>query len=202
MATHPIHGKLPVALLSDGIRIMIGLVGDIAHRCTRLNHHLGAQAALLTPGVILIDEVDMHLHPEWQQLVLKGLTDAFPLIQFIITTHSPQVLSTAKRENIRILERDAEGLWTADPPLEETKGIESSSAMNDVMGVNQVPPVPEAGWRNDYTALIETGMHDSPEGKELRDKLVGLYGVQHSIILDFDRLIRFQTFKKKLTKQS
>lgn len=201
VAEHPIHGRLPVSTLSDGIRVIIGLVGDIAHRCVRLNPHFGADAAKLTPGVIMIDEVDMHLHPEWQQLILRALTEAFPLIQFIVTTHSPQVLTTVNRANIRILAQDADGMWNADMPDEETKGIESSTAMNDVMGVNQIPPVPEAGWRNDYTALIENGTHASPEGRELRDKLVALYSAQHPIILDFDRLIRFQAFKTKQPKR-
>ena len=86
-------------------------------------------------------------------------------------------------------------------PDEETKGVESSSAMNDVMGVNQLPPVPEAGWRNDYTALIENADHESPEGRELRNKLVALYSAHHPIILDFDRLIRFQAFKTKQAKR-
>lgn len=201
VAEHPIHGRLPVSTLSDGIRVIIGLVGDIAHRCVRLNPHFGVDAAKLTPGVIMIDEVDMHLHPEWQQLILGALTDAFPLIQFIVTTHSPQVLSTVKRESIRILAQDEDGIWSAAMPDEETKGVESSSAMNDVMGVNQLPPVPEAGWRNDYTALIENAEHESPEGRELRDKLVALYSAQHPIILDFDRLIRFQAFKTKQAKR-
>ncbi len=197
VAEHPVHGRLPVSTLSDGIRVIIGLVGDIAHRCVRLNPHFGADAAKLTPGVIMIDEVDMHLHPEWQQLILGALTEAFPLIQFIITTHSPQVLTTVKRESIRILAQDQDGIWSAALPDEETKGIESSSAMNDVMGVNQVPPVPEAGWRNNYTALIENAAHESPEGRELRGKLVAHYGGHHPIILDFDRLIRFQAFKRR-----
>ena len=201
VAEHPIHGRLPVSTLSDGIRVIIGLVGDIAHRCVRLNPHFGADAAKLTPGVIMIDEVDMHLHPEWQQLILGALTDAFPLIQFIITTHSPQVLTTVKRESIRILAQDEDGIWSAAMPDEETKGVESSSAMNDVMGVNQLPPVPEAGWRNDYTALIENADHESPEGRELRNKLVALYSAHHPIILDFDRLIRFQAFKTKQAKR-
>ena len=201
VAEHPIHGRLPVSMLSDGIRVIIGLVGDIAHRCVRLNPHFGADAAKLTPGVIMIDEVDMHLHPEWQQLILGALTDAFPLIQFIITTHSPQVLTTVKRESIRILAQDEDGIWSAAMPDEETKGVESSSAMNDVMGVNQLPPVPEAGWRNDYTALIENADHESPEGRELRNKLVALYSAHHPIILDFDRLIRFQAFKTKQAKR-
>jgi len=153
------------------------------------------------PAVMLVDEIDLHLHPSWQQRVLHDLMRAFPGTQFIVTTHSPQVLSTAKRENIRILAQDAYGLWSADMPDEETKGIESSTAMNDVMGVNPVPPVPEAEWRNDYIALIESGNHDSPEGKELRDKLVAHYKARHPIILDFDRLIRFQAFKTKQTKR-
>jgi predicted ATP-binding protein involved in virulence len=116
LAQHDAHGELPVSKLSDGLRIMIGLAGDIAHRCVRLNPHLGATAPQLTPGVIMIDEVDMHLHPEWQQLVLQALQDAFPLIQFIVTTHSPQVLTTVKRENIRILTQHPDGLWSASVP--------------------------------------------------------------------------------------
>jgi predicted ATP-binding protein involved in virulence len=156
---------------------------------------------VLAPAIMLVDEIDLHLHPSWQQNVLHDLMAAFPHTQFIVTTHSPQVLTTVKRENIRILAQDEDGIWSADMPKEETKGVESSLAMNDVMGVNQIPPVPEAGWRNDYTALIESGKHDSPEGTELRDKLVALYGAQHPIILDFDRLIRFQAFKTKQAKR-
>jgi predicted ATP-binding protein involved in virulence len=201
VATHPDHGVLPVDYLSDGLRNTIGFASDIAHRCARLNPQYGADAARLTPGIVLIDELDMHLHPEWQQVVIKALSDAFPLVQFIVTTHSPQVLTTVNRENIRILAQDSDGQWSSEKPKEETKGVESSSAMNDVMGVNQVPPVAESAWRNDYTALIENGTHESPEGRELRDKLVALYGFQHPIILDFDRLIRFQAFKSKQAKQ-
>ena len=197
VATHPDHGVLPVDFLSDGLRNTIGLTSDLAQRCARLNPQFGAEAARLTPGIVLIDEVDMHLHPEWQQLVLKAFMDAFPLIQFIVTTHSPQVLTTAKRENIRILSQDAAGTWTANMPDEETKAVESSTVMNDVMRVNQIPPGLEANWRNDYTALIENGTHESTDGRNLKDKLVGLYTAQHSIMLDFDRLIRFQAFKRK-----
>lgn len=197
VAEHPVHGRLPVSSLSDGIRVVIGLVGDISHRCVRLNPHFGSDAAKRTPGVIMIDEVDMHLHPEWQQLILGALTEAFPLIQFIVTTHSPQALTTVKRENIRILAQDADGNWSADMPDEETKGVESSTAMNDIMGVNQIPPVPEAKWRNEYTALIENGDYETLEGRDLRAKLAAHFGVQHPIILDFDRLIRFQAFKRR-----
>ena len=199
---HDVFGILKVETLSDGIRSILAMIGDIAYRCFKLNPHLGISASKETQGVVMIDEIDMHLHPAWQQLVLSQLREAFPKVQFIVTTHSPQVLTTVKRENIRIIAQDADGTGSADMPDEETKGVESSTAMNDVMGVNQVPPVPEARWRNDYTALIENGDQDTNEGKELRAKLSTLYGEQHSIILDFDRLIRFQAFKRRKTQPS
>jgi predicted ATP-binding protein involved in virulence len=151
---------------------------------------------------MLIDEIDVHLHPSWQQRVLTDLMRTFPCTQFIVTTHSPQVLTTVKRENIRVLAQDVEDIWSAEMPDEETKGIESSTAMNDVMGVNQVPPVLEAEWRNDYTALIENGGHETEKGLYLRSKLEALYGKRHSIILDFDRLIRFQAFKLRKAQPS
>ena len=69
----------------------------------RLNPDLGINAVLKTPGIVLIDEVDMHLHPSWQQTVLYDLRKAFPLVQFIVTTHSPQVLTTVPPQSIRAL---------------------------------------------------------------------------------------------------
>ena len=77
-----------ISILSDGVRNMIALVADIARRCASLNPHLNEAAARLTPGVLLIDEVDMHLHPRWQQLVVGLLQNAFPAMQMILSTHS------------------------------------------------------------------------------------------------------------------
>jgi predicted ATP-binding protein involved in virulence len=125
VAHHEHQGELPVALLSDGIRNMIGMVADIAFRATKLNPQLGAMAARETPGMVLIDEVDMHLHPEWQQRVLQSLRSAFAKLQFIVTTHSPQVLSTVRRENIRILRPTEEGYEAVMPdfsPLAHESG--------------------------------------------------------------------------------
>jgi predicted ATP-binding protein involved in virulence len=96
---------LQVEQLSDGVRNMIALVADIAYRMARLiNSDLGREAARETPGLVLIDEVDMHLHPEWQQVVLKTLTLAFPRVQFVLTTHSPQVISPvpSSSANVRL----------------------------------------------------------------------------------------------------
>ncbi|UII72458.1 AAA family ATPase [Pseudomonas sp. HN11] len=198
--SHPDHGALPLSLLSDGVRAMITLVADLALRCARLNGHLKHRAPLETRGIVLIDEIDLHLHPAWQQRVMANLRNAFPEIQFVVSTHSPQVLSTVERKNIRVVFQDMAGQWKAISPSQEVKGIESAVALNDIMGVNPIPPVTEARWLADYIAEIEAGNHESVRGAELRDRLVNFYGSNHSVVLDADRLIRFQTFKLK--KQS
>jgi predicted ATP-binding protein involved in virulence len=166
VAKHSSHGKLPVSSLSDGIRIMIGLVGDIAHRCTRLNHHLGPDAAKQTPGVIMIDEVDMHLHPEWQQLVLQALRDAFPLIQFIVTTHSPQVVSTVPSECLRILK---DGKCFTAPA--GTDGAEAQRILETVFQVARRPNTEMSRLLDEYLRLIDQRQWEKPRALELRAKL-------------------------------
>lgn len=115
--SHPQNGKIPLSQLSDGLRNAVAMVADIAFRCVKLNPHLRGDAALKTHGIVLIDEVDMFLHPAWQQQIIQSLRSAFPQIQFIVTTHSPQVLSTVKRESIRLLEQDENGSGKALMPL-------------------------------------------------------------------------------------
>ncbi len=188
---HEEMGVLPVSMLSDGVRAMVSLVADLAWRCAKLNPQMGAQAQQQTEGIVFIDEVDMHLHPKWQQTVVGALRKAFPQIQFILTTHSPQVLSTVESNSIRVISQESEVV----SPTQQIKGIESAVALNDIMGVNPVPPVQEAKWIADYTAKIENGTHEDEEGKALREKLLTLYGSQHPVILDTDKLIRFQSFK-------
>ncbi|MCE9562624.1 MAG: AAA family ATPase [Planctomycetes bacterium] len=110
VAEHPYHGRMPLASLSSGVRNMIAVTADLAHRCARLNPALGNDVARETPGVVLIDEVDLHLHPAWQQQVVELLRATFPAIQFVLTTHSPQVLSTVNSESIRVVTlRDGDG---------------------------------------------------------------------------------------------
>jgi predicted ATP-binding protein involved in virulence len=90
--------------LSDGYHVFMGLVADIARRSILLNDHLGAQAPLETQGVVLIDEIDLHLHPRWQVAVVDGLRRAFPRLQFVVSTHSALVLSSVENRQVRRLE--------------------------------------------------------------------------------------------------
>ena len=86
------HGRLPFGNLSDGQRNVLAMVGDLAFKAAQLNPHLGTDVLTKTPGVVLIDELDLHLHPRWQQHVVADLCRTFPEVQFIATTHSPQII--------------------------------------------------------------------------------------------------------------
>ena len=94
------HEGVPFHLLSDGVRCTLSMVMELAFRCNILNSHLGSEAARLTDGVVLIDEVDLHLHPSWQMHVVNDLQKAFPRIQFVMTTHAPLIISSLKEGNI------------------------------------------------------------------------------------------------------
>lgn len=200
VASHPDKGTLPVDMLSDGIRNMIGLVADIAHRAARLNPHLDAEAHLKTPGIVLIDEVDMHLHPQWQQHVLQSLQQAFPMVQFIVTTHSPQVLSTVAAESIFMVEQSADGSWSIAQPMLQTQGVESGRVMSEVMRTDQIPELPIIEKLNEYYMLIQTHEYDTDSALRLRARLVEHYGDTHPVIQEADRMISIEKFKQSLKK--
>jgi predicted ATP-binding protein involved in virulence len=117
--------------LSHGQRIMLTLIGDIVRRVVKLNLDLGEKALLETPGVVLIDELDLHLHPKWQRRVIKDLKKTFPRVQFIATTHSPQLIGEALPEEIRILENG--GVFKP----ERSFGLDSSEILEEVMKSNR-----------------------------------------------------------------
>ena len=93
----------PWSELSDGYHVFIALVADIARRAVMLNQFDGADAPERVEGVVLIDELDLHLHPRWQRVALPRLRAAFPRLQFVVTTHSAQVLSSAENRQVRRL---------------------------------------------------------------------------------------------------
>lgn len=95
--------ELPFRLLSDGVRNMLGMVADIAYRMVVLNPHLGENAVRETPGVVLIDEIDLHLHPKWQRRIIDDLKRTFPKVQFVVTTHSPFIVQSLQAGELRLL---------------------------------------------------------------------------------------------------
>jgi predicted ATP-binding protein involved in virulence len=192
---HPDYGRLPLSALSDGVRNMVALIADIARRCASLNPHLSEFAARLTPGVLLIDEVDMHLHPRWQQLVIGLLRETFPALQMILSTHSPHVLSTVDADSIRVI-RLSDGRGIPEIPAFQTRGVESADILAKVMDVDPVPQVEQARWLSDYRALVQTAEHQSPIGQLLWDKLVTHFGEDHPVLAEVETLRRLQEFKR------
>lgn len=137
------------------------------------------------PAIMLVDEIDLHLHPSWQQRVLQDLMRTFPLTQFIVTTHSPQVLSTVRRENIRVL-----GQNSADMPLSTTYGQPSGDVMHSVMLVNPQPSITEKPQLDELTELVDTGQYHLPRVSELFDALQAALGEHHPQLLILRRNIR------------
>ncbi|MFZ4108789.1 MAG: AAA family ATPase [Candidatus Planktophila sp.] len=200
LAFHTDGRTFPVRLLSDGVRNMLALAADMAFRCSQLNPQLGANVANGTPGVVLIDEIDMHLHPEWQQMVLERLLEVFPKLQFIVSTHSSEVLSTVSNEHIRVV-KGGEVLT----PSKQTAAVSSDQILAEVMDVHPVWPKHQAAqWLQRYQALISQELQEGQEGVDLRQNLIKHFGLESLQILECDRLIRLQAFRGRLrsAKQS
>ncbi len=121
---------MPFANLSDGQRIYIALVADIALRACALNVHLGKDVLKETPGIVLIDELDLHLHPKWQRSIVANLTKTFPKIQFIATTHSPQIIGECQPEQVIIVTDKG----SQHPP--ESFGMDSNAVLREIMGAD------------------------------------------------------------------
>ena len=105
--------------MSAGFQSTIALVSEIAYRCILLNKFLGEEAVHHTPGVVLIDEVDQYLHPRWQRHILHDLQNAFPKIQFIVTTHSPFIIQSVQNKNLIILDGVKEPIDPSNMGLED-----------------------------------------------------------------------------------
>ncbi len=98
------HERLPFNYLSEGQRNIIGMVADIAYRCVLLNPHLELEATAKSEGIVLIDELDLHLHPKWQRTIVAKLKKTFPNLQFITTSHSPFIIQSLKNKELIDLE--------------------------------------------------------------------------------------------------
>ena len=136
--------RLPFGALSDGQRNIVAMIGDIAYKAAQLNPHLGVHALPETPGIVLIDEIDLHLHPLWQRHIVDDLRRIFPEIQFVATTHSPFIIQ-AMREG-ELMPLDAQ-------PVPETANLSLEDIASGLMGVEK----PEVGSR--YLEMVGAARH-------------------------------------------
>lgn len=125
-----------VAQLSDGEKVLMLMVCDIARRLAIANEH--SKGTSLNDGIVLIDEIELHLHPRWQRQIIPALRNTFPNIQFIITTHSPQVLSEIKQNELFIL-ADNQVYQPSTNPI----GRDTNAILEEIMGTSKRPQVIE-----------------------------------------------------------
>lgn len=187
--------SLRIDQLSDGFRTTLAMAMDIAGRMAEANPD--ADDILATPGIVLIDEVDLHLHPEWQQRILPELSNIFKNIQWIVSTHSPQVLTTVEARCIHIIE-NAEGNTRIHSP-DFSLGAQSSEALHDIQGVSLRPEssVQIVKDLNRYKELVKEENEDSREAVELRRKLDD-WGKEHvTELMKIDLDIRLRNSRKK-----
>ncbi len=126
--------QIDLESLSDGEKAIITLVGDIAYNLA-LAHDSASDASYLdAPGIVLIDEIEEHLHPNWQRKIIPILTSVFPKIQFFITTHSPQVISSVNSEHVFLCQD-----FTVGKVYLKTKGVDSNALLTFLFNSTERP---------------------------------------------------------------
>ena len=125
---------LPISALSDGEKSLIAITTDIAQRLAILNPN-ESDPVKTGNGVVLLDEIDMHLHPSWQRHIAIHLPKVFPGLQFIATTHSPQVIGQAKPEEIIVL-----GAVSGEGHPGQSLGMDSNWILRHIMGGDDRDP--------------------------------------------------------------
>ena len=174
----------PWTELSDGYHVFIALVADIARRAVMLNEFDGAEAPALVEGVVLIDELDLHLHPRWQRVALPRLREAFPKLQFVVSTHSPQVLSSAENRQVRRL---VDGRLQEAPVFVE--GRDTNAILREHMRTEDRDPEGTRELRRLHD-LIDRGRGE--EAEKLYRRLLARWGdldpdlIEAKVLLDLD----------------
>jgi len=152
--------------LSDGQKTYIAMVADIARRAIILNPHLGADAVKKTPGVILIDELDLHLHPRWQRTIIANLKKTFPLMQFFATTHSPIIIGEAKPEELVVLTE------TGQRQISRSLGMTSNDVLEIIMGAPARDEAIEQHLTELFNAIEDVELERATQLlKDLRDEV-------------------------------
>ena len=176
---HPV--RVEASRLSAGIRIVIGMISDMVYRSCLLNPQLKERILQDTPGIVLIDEVELHLHPAWQQQIVPALQRIFPNVQFIVTTHSPQVVSSVPSECVRIIKNGDVHSATG------SEGADSARILEDIFGTSPFPKENRQRQKlKQYLDLVYAGKWNEPETLQLRSELDEVYCGKEPLLTDAD----------------
>ncbi|MCB1189660.1 MAG: AAA family ATPase [Leptospiraceae bacterium] len=171
--------------LSDGQKNILLLIGDIARKMIQLNPHLGERVLEETEGIVMIDELDLHLHPKWQRKIVRDLKRTFPKIQFFTTTHSPQIVSSVKSSFLFFLSN--EGGKINCKKKDYTYGLNSNWVLKHIMGAES-RPIEVQNQINEIEKIIHNDMVGLQEIQDARKKLEEL----RTIVVD-DEIVFLDT---------
>lgn len=163
--------SLNVSQLSDGEKCVMALLGDLARRLAIANPLLANP--LEGSGVVLIDEIELHMHPSWQRKILKILKETFPNIQFIITTHSPQVLGELD-ENYKIFALTHKDGDTFAKEISQMNGFDSNYILEEFMETKSINQDFQKLLDEANKAISKNKFKDAREKIEKVKKITGL----------------------------
>jgi predicted ATPase len=162
--------KVPFAAMSDGYRAYIGWIADLLyHIC------MGApRGAKLVDnyGIVLVDEIDLHLHPEWQRTVVSRISKALPNLQFVFSTHSPIVAGSLHKENIFVMETDTSGVSSVHQYEERIYGLDAEQVL--LSSYFNLTTTRAPGFVDELQSLSKKASKDDPSAAlALMQKLAG-----------------------------
>ncbi|MBQ4876271.1 AAA family ATPase [Pseudoalteromonas luteoviolacea] len=183
--------EFSVLQLSQGEKSLLALVADIARRLMLLNPSL--DNPLEGTGIVLIDEIDLHLHPSWQQKIVTGLARTFPNIQFFISTHSPQVCHTLDSNSVWLIDNGE-----ARKAPKGLRGSMSSWVLQNLFDVEPRPP--EDKFTQDlakYERIVYEDQYNSDEARNLKEKLAEHFGYDYDILVKLDLYVENREWEKE-----
>ena len=146
-----------LGLLSDGQVGFLAVIAEIARRAAQLNPHFGAAAAAKSPGIVLIDELDLHIHPRWQRTLIGDLKRTFPLMQFIIATHAPLVVQSLQEDELINLDPDP-------PSNQDFRKLSAEEVLEEVMGNENTKRSRDYNEMQDVAARYYELLEQRPDG--------------------------------------
>ena len=188
-------------LLSDGYKRLVNIVTDIAERCAILNRPFwGPDAAKKTKGTVLIDEIDMHLHPSLQAKGLTGLKRALPEIQFIASTHAPMVMAGVKNsaENIVYMLAYSEEEKRHSANIVQPYGMDLSSISKHILKITPRPEEVELRLEKLF-ALIDNGNYT--DAKKFLSEMRASFGNNISELAKAETLINLNLLDDETDNQ-
>jgi hypothetical protein len=170
---HTPYGWVPLRQLGYGYQTLITWVADLANRMAE--RYPDSKNPLAEPAVVLVDEIDLHLHPQWQRKLMSFLTDRFPNTQFIATAHSPLVAQAAADANLAVLRREADHV-VIDNEVDNIRNWRIDQILtSDLFGLETARPPHVEAWLREQKALLGKPKLNAAEKKRLGelDALIG-----------------------------